>query len=100
MPTALAEAGPRGMPGAVFGPAKTSESAYAARPIHPPDRDPPPPADRRFDSNHFLGLKFPSGELQGSHDPSGVVFTVSAAPSGMEREYIRDRTLEGQGSTR
>jgi DNA invertase Pin-like site-specific DNA recombinase len=36
-----------------------------------------------------------SGELQGSHDPSGVVFTVLAALSGMEREYIRDRTLEG-----
>ncbi len=36
-----------------------------------------------------------TGELQGSHDPSGVVFTVLAALSGMEREYIRDRTLEG-----
>ncbi len=36
----------------------------------------------------------------GSHDPSGVVFTVLAALSGMEREYIRDRTLEGHESAR
>lgn len=47
-----------------------------------------------------IGLEFLSGELQGSHDPSGVVFTVLAALSGMEREYIRDRTLEGQESAR
>jgi Resolvase, N terminal domain len=39
-----------------------------------------------------IGLEFLTGELQGSHDPSGVVFTVLAALSGMEREYIRDRT--------
>ena len=39
-------------------------------------------------------------ELQGSHDPSGIVFTVLAALSGMEREYIRDRTLEGHESAR
>ncbi|MFI9056872.1 hypothetical protein ACIGXQ_20465 [Streptomyces anulatus] len=38
--------------------------------------------------------------LKGSHDPSGIVFTVLAAMSGMEREYIRDRTLEGQESAR
>ena len=44
--------------------------------------------------------KFQPGELQGSHDPSGVVFTVLAALSGMEREYIRDRTLEGHESAR
>jgi DNA invertase Pin-like site-specific DNA recombinase len=31
---------------------------------------------------------------------SGVVFTVLAAMSGMEREYIRDRTLEGHESAR
>ena len=43
------------------------------------------------------GLEFLTGELQGSHDPSGVVFTVL---SGMEREYIRDRTLEGHESAR
>ena len=42
-------------------------------------------------------LEFLTGELQGSHDPSGVVFTVL---SGMEREYIRDRTLEGHESAR
>ena len=35
-----------------------------------------------------------------SHDPSGIVFTVLAALSGMEREYIRDRTLEGHESAR
>ena len=45
-----------------------------------------------------IGLEFLTGELQGSHDPSGVVFTVLAALSGMEREYIRDRTLEGHES--
>jgi Resolvase, N terminal domain len=47
-----------------------------------------------------VGLEFLAGELQGSHDPSGVVFTVLAALSGMEREYIRDRTLEGHESAR
>ncbi|WP_372412384.1 recombinase family protein [Streptomyces luteireticuli] len=47
-----------------------------------------------------VSLEFLTGELQGSHDPSGVVFTVLAALSGMEREYIRDRTLEGHESAR
>ncbi|MET8221490.1 recombinase family protein [Streptomyces hirsutus] len=47
-----------------------------------------------------VGLEFLTGELQGSHDPSGIVFTVLAAMSGMEREYIRDRTLEGHESAR
>ncbi len=47
-----------------------------------------------------IGLEFLAGELQGSHDPSGIVFTVLAALSGMEREYIRDRTLEGHESAR
>ena len=47
-----------------------------------------------------IGLEFLTGELQGSHDSSGVVFTVLAALSGMEREYIRDRTLEGHESAR
>ena len=47
-----------------------------------------------------IGLEFLTGELQGSHDPSGVVFTVLAALSGMEREHIRDRTLEGHESAR
>ena len=37
-----------------------------------------------------IGLEFLTGELQGSHAPYGVVFTVLAALSGMEREYIRD----------
>ncbi|WP_438816700.1 recombinase family protein [Streptomyces morookaense] len=49
---------------------------------------------------HDIGLEFLTGELKGSHDPSGVVFTVLAALSGMEREYIRDRTLEGHESAR
>ncbi|GGT56887.1 recombinase family protein [Streptomyces purpureus] len=47
-----------------------------------------------------VGLEFLTGELQGSHDPSGIVFTVLAALSGSEREYIRDRTLEGHESAR
>ncbi|WP_033324337.1 recombinase family protein [Streptomyces yerevanensis] len=47
-----------------------------------------------------IGLEFLTGELKGSHDPSGVVFTVLAALSGMEREYIRDRTLDGHESAR
>jgi len=47
-----------------------------------------------------IGLEFLTGELHGAHDPSGIVFTVLAALSGMEREYIRDRTLEGHESAR
>ncbi|MFD8563594.1 recombinase family protein [Streptosporangium canum] len=47
-----------------------------------------------------IGLQFLTGDLRGSHDPSGIVFTVLAALSGMEREYIRDRTLEGHESAR
>jgi Resolvase, N terminal domain len=47
-----------------------------------------------------IGLEFLTGELHGSHDRSGIVFTVLAALSGMEREYIRDRTLEGHESAR
>ena len=31
-----------------------------------------------------VGLEFLTGELKGSHDPSGTVFTVLAAMSGME----------------
>ena len=46
-----------------------------------------------------IGLEFLTAS-SGSHDPSGVVFTVLAALSGMEREYIRDRTLEGHESAR
>ena len=47
-----------------------------------------------------ISLEFLTGELQGSHDPSGVVFIVLAVLSGMEREYIRERTLEGHESAR
>lgn len=42
-----------------------------------------------------VGREFLIGELKDSHGPSGSVFTVLAAMSGMEREYIRDRTPEG-----
>jgi DNA invertase Pin-like site-specific DNA recombinase len=47
-----------------------------------------------------IGLEFLTGELQGPHDPSGIVFTVLAAMSGMDREYTSDRTLEGHESAR
>ena len=47
-----------------------------------------------------IALEFLTAELQGSHDPSGVVFTVLAAISGTEREYIRDKTLEGHEAAR
>jgi DNA invertase Pin-like site-specific DNA recombinase len=47
-----------------------------------------------------IGLEFLTGELQGSHDPAGVVFSVLAAMAGAEREYICDRTLEGHESSR
>ena len=47
-----------------------------------------------------VGLEFLTGELKGSHDPSGIVFTVLVARSGMEREYLRDRTPEGHESAR
>ncbi|MFE3858411.1 recombinase family protein [Streptomyces griseorubiginosus] len=55
---------------------------------------------RRGTEASGVDLEFLSGELKGSHDPSGIVFTVLAAMSGMEREYIRDRTLEGHESAR
>ncbi|MFE6157130.1 recombinase family protein [Streptomyces sp. NPDC057889] len=35
-----------------------------------------------------VGLEFLTGELKGSHDPSGIVFTVLAAMSGMDREEL------------
>ncbi|WP_307808023.1 recombinase family protein [Streptomyces oryzae] len=47
-----------------------------------------------------IGLEFLTGELKGSHAPSGIVFTVLTAMSGTEREYIRDPTLEGDESAR
>ncbi|MFF0034047.1 recombinase family protein [Streptomyces avermitilis] len=47
-----------------------------------------------------VGLEFLTGELKGSHDPCGIVLTVLTAMSGMECEYIRDRTLEGHESAR
>jgi hypothetical protein len=50
-------------------------------------------------------LEFLTGELQGCHDPSGIVFTVLAASSGMEREYIltapwKGMSLPGPGARR
>ncbi|WP_425559998.1 recombinase family protein [Microbispora corallina] len=50
--------------------------------------------------SYGVALEFLTGELQGNHNPSGIVFTVLAALSGMEREYIRDRSLEGHESAR
>lgn len=47
-----------------------------------------------------IGLEFLTGELRGSHDSSGIAFAALAAMSGMEREYIRDRTLEGHEAAR
>ncbi|MFD4172823.1 recombinase family protein [Streptomyces anulatus] len=47
-----------------------------------------------------VGLEFLTSKLKGSHDPSGIVFTVLAAISGMERECVRDRTLEGHETAR
>ncbi|MFE7665101.1 serine integrase family protein [Streptomyces celluloflavus] len=47
-----------------------------------------------------VGLEFLTGELTGSHDASGIVFTVLAAMSGMERGYIGDGTLDGHESAR
>ena len=48
-----------------------------------------------------IALEFLTGELQGSALPLAcVVFTVLADLAGSEREYIRDRTLEGHESAR
>ncbi|MFB7668915.1 recombinase family protein [Kitasatospora sp. NPDC056138] len=51
-----------------------------------------------------VGRECLTGEPKGSHTPSAgtvfTVFTVLAAMSGMEHEYIRDRTLEGHQSAR
>ncbi|MFK3735660.1 recombinase family protein [Streptomyces sp. NPDC088090] len=49
---------------------------------------------------HGVGLEFLTGELRGEHAPDSVVFTVLAATSGAEREYIRERTLEGHEAAR
>ncbi|MDI3424169.1 hypothetical protein [Streptomyces luteolus] len=43
-------------------------------------------------------MEFLTGELKGSHDPSRIVFTALVGMSGLEREYIRDRTLESHAS--
>ncbi len=58
------------------------------------------PRSRRNCAPATSGWSSSPASWQGSHDPAGVVFTVLPAPSGMEREYIRDRTLEGHESAR
>jgi DNA invertase Pin-like site-specific DNA recombinase len=45
-------------------------------------------------------LEFLTGELRGTHDPGGLLFAILAAMSGMEREYIREQTLNGQEAAR
>ncbi|GGU66042.1 hypothetical protein GCM10010211_34090 [Streptomyces albospinus] len=47
-----------------------------------------------------LRLELPTGALHGAHAPSGVASTAPAAWSGREREYIRERALEGHESAR
>jgi DNA invertase Pin-like site-specific DNA recombinase len=47
-----------------------------------------------------IRLEFLTGELRGEHDPSGPMFAFCAAMSGMEREYIRERTLDGHETAR
>ncbi|MEV3951264.1 recombinase family protein [Streptomyces halstedii] len=47
-----------------------------------------------------IALQFLTGDLKGTHDPGGGVFTVLAALSAMERDYIRDRALEGMEGRR
>lgn len=47
-----------------------------------------------------VGLEFLTGELKGSHAPSGVVFTVLAALPSMEREYWRATSRPAGGARR
>lgn len=47
-----------------------------------------------------IGLEFLTGPLRGAHDPTGIVLTVLAAVSASDREYIRERTLEGHEEAR
>lgn len=50
-----------------------------------------------------IELEFLTGPLAGRHDPAGhgaALFAFFAAMAESEREYIRDKTLEGQESAR
>lgn len=53
--------------------------------------------------HHDIQLELPTGPLQGVYDPSGHGATLFAFFAGMaesEREYIREKSLEGQASAR
>lgn len=50
-----------------------------------------------------IELDFLTGPLQGKHDPAGhgaALFAFFAAVAESERDYIRDKTLEGQETAR
>ncbi|WKK27860.1 recombinase family protein (plasmid) [Streptomyces olivoreticuli] len=50
-----------------------------------------------------IELEFLTGPLQGKHDPAGhgaALFAFFAAMAESERDYIRDKTLEGQETAR
>ncbi|WP_331761880.1 recombinase family protein [Streptomyces sp. NBC_01546] len=50
-----------------------------------------------------IELEFLTGPLQGKHDPAGygaALFAFFAAMAEAERDYIRDKTLEGQETAR
>ncbi|WP_307797591.1 recombinase family protein [Streptomyces laculatispora] len=50
-----------------------------------------------------IELEFLTGPLQGRHDPAGhgaALFAFFAAMAESERDYIRDKTLEGQETAR
>ena len=92
------QAGRGAPPGAVTGPDRERHAPHPGQEEHGRGLELAALAEQLKASG--IGLEFLTGELQGSHDPSGIVFTVLAALSGMEREYIRDRTLEGHESAR
>lgn len=50
-----------------------------------------------------IGLEFLTGPLAGVHDPSGhgaAIFAFFAGMAETEREYIREKTIEGQAAAR
>ncbi|WP_424534314.1 recombinase family protein [Sphaerisporangium viridialbum] len=53
--------------------------------------------------HHDIQLEFFTGPLQGVYDPSGhgaALFAFFASMAESEREYIREKSLEGQASAR
>jgi DNA invertase Pin-like site-specific DNA recombinase len=53
--------------------------------------------------DHDIGLELLTGPLQGIYDPSGhgaTLFAFFAAMAESERDYIREKSLEGQASAR